>query len=323
MTLQDSIEQFCDGLTVKNTHKTYRTGVRNFAAFLEKRRNLDTPMLVSELGESDLKDFAVYLQKRKYSKFSIGTYVAGVVEYLKDAVFRKQMPDSFSIERAKIHAKSYRKLGSYPIHEPKPVEKIIAYYENAPVPDKNGKQKREYQRLEVLRGRALAWFLFATGCRIGEARSIDRKDVADGRATQLILHHAKGDKDRFLYLPETGQVDLYSRTRDAITAYVSARADAYEPLFISHARDKGKRLSEEAIARIVKSAAAEIGEDITPHDFRHARARQMINAGVPLEVIQEFLGHSGINTTRTVYAHYQQQTIKDAVVKYAPQIDLG
>lgn len=321
MTLQDSINQFCSGLTVANTHKTYRTAVRGFIEWIE--RNRDTPMLVTDLNESDLKDFAVYLQKQKYSKFSINTYLAGVVEYLKDAVFRKQLPDSFSVERAKIHAKTHRKLGSYPIHEPKPVEKVIAYYRNMPLPDLSGTQKNKQERLRILRGRALSWLLFATGCRISEARSLDRKHVADGQATKLILRHAKGDRERYLYLPNTGIVDVYEHTRQAIMDYVKERADAYEPLFISHSRDKGKRMDDESLARVIKDAAKELGEDITPHDFRHARACQMINAGVPLEVIQEFLGHASINTTRTVYAHYRQETIQDAVVKYAPQVNLA
>ena len=41
---------------------------------------------------------------------------------------------------------------------------------------------------------------------------------------------------------------------------------------------------------------------LSAHDFRHYRATQLLREGMPLEVVQEFLGHSDISTTRSVYA---------------------
>jgi integrase/recombinase XerD len=60
----------------------------------------------------------------------------------------------------------------------------------------------------------------------------------------------------------------------------------------------------------VKTAAHSLGMDVSPHDFRHYRARQMLEQGAPLEAIQEILGHSDIGTTRRVYAHYSKPAIR-------------
>jgi integrase len=59
-----------------------------------------------------------------------------------------------------------------------------------------------------------------------------------------------------------------------------------------------------SIHNIVKKAVRALGLDpsLSAHDFRHYRATQLLRAGMPLEAVQELLGHVDINTTRTVYA---------------------
>jgi integrase len=64
------------------------------------------------------------------------------------------------------------------------------------------------------------------------------------------------------------------------------------------------------LKRTVREAAKKLGMDISPHDFRHYRASQMLEQGAPLEAIQEILGHSDISTTRRVYAHYSRPAIR-------------
>jgi integrase len=59
-----------------------------------------------------------------------------------------------------------------------------------------------------------------------------------------------------------------------------------------------------SIHNVVKKAIRALGLDpsLSAHDFRHYRATQLLRAGMPLEAVQELLGHVDINTTRTVYA---------------------
>jgi len=66
----------------------------------------------------------------------------------------------------------------------------------------------------------------------------------------------------------------------------------------------GKGLSALAMAEMGQAGVmpAVFPDSITPHHFRHYRATQLLRAGVPLEVVQEYLGHADPSTTRTVYA---------------------
>ena len=59
-----------------------------------------------------------------------------------------------------------------------------------------------------------------------------------------------------------------------------------------------------SVHKVVKRAvhALHLHESLSAHDFRHYRATQLLRAGMPLEVVQEFLGHADVTTTRNIYA---------------------
>ena len=56
--------------------------------------------------------------------------------------------------------------------------------------------------------------------------------------------------------------------------------------------------------------------DVHPHMFRHYRASRWLSDGMPLEMVQELLGHRDIGVTRKVYAHYMGSTVRDAFFRY-------
>jgi integrase len=66
------------------------------------------------------------------------------------------------------------------------------------------------------------------------------------------------------------------------------------------------------------SEAAKIEPRITMHDLRRSYGSLLLNAGVPIEVIQELLGHSDSRMTRRTYAHLLQKTVAKNVEKHLP-----
>jgi site-specific recombinase XerD len=173
------------------------------------------------------------------------------------------------------------------------IPKVIAYYDSLPLPPENDRYNR---RLSLLRDRAVVKTLYSTAARISEVVSLNRSTVGQGRAAYATIV-GKGNKGRTLH--------IRGYAREAITAYLSERSDTNPALFISHSRNStSARLSATSVHNVVKKAVRALGlfESLSAHDFRHYRATQLLRAGMPLEVVQEFLGHADVTTTRNIYA---------------------
>ncbi|HZQ07651.1 MAG TPA: tyrosine-type recombinase/integrase, partial [Anaerolineae bacterium] len=129
--------------------------------------------------------------------------------------------------------KQVTRRSAYPIPRPDPaLPQLIQYYDELPLPEGEAESVRR-KRLQIYRSRAFVHLLYSSAGRLAEVAALDRKDVADGRRKEVIVT-GKGDKERFIFItPEA---------RAAIQAYVTERKDTFEPLFISHGRDYGKRL---------------------------------------------------------------------------------
>ncbi|MCC7164110.1 MAG: tyrosine-type recombinase/integrase [Anaerolineae bacterium] len=292
------------------TQHTYETGLNAFVKFLteqgkpESHAQATTPnpnLTLDSIDTNVLLDFQTWLGKNSYSRFSHKTYLASVVAFLNYALSKDWLPASFSLERSRARLKQVTRRSAYPIPRPDPaLPLLIRYYDEMQVPEDDGEKSRR-KRLQILRSRAFVHLLYSSAGRLAEVAALDRKDVADGKRKEAIVT-GKGDKERFIFIT--------ADARAAIALYISQRHDTYEPLFISHARDYGKRLSHVMLWNTIKSAAKKLEMDVSPHDFRHFRARQMLEQGAPLEAIQEILGHSDIGTTRRVYAHYSKPSIR-------------
>jgi len=305
-TLGAAVTAFLDHLHGSpRTRKTYATGLSAFQLFLSESVGGDehppAPSL-GELGVDVLVHFSHWLEDREYSSFTVRTYLAAVTAFLAYLFTQGLLPDGFSMEKARERLRQVSRPAPYPIPRPDPeLPRVIQYYDSLPLPE--GDARRDHlARLRLLRSRAIVHTLYASAGRIAEVAALNRKDVADGRRSEAIVT-GKGDRQRFIFLTPEAQ--------RAIAAYVRARQDEYQPLFISHGRDYGTRLSQVSIWATVRRAARALGLEVTPHDFRHFRACQMLEEGAPLEAIQDILGHADISTTRRVYAQYSKPAIRD------------
>lgn len=278
------------------------TGKRNKTSLADKQAPANRQLTPDAITTNVLQDFQAWLGQQEYSRFSQRTYLASVNAFLSYALGQDWLPNSFSLEKARAKLKQVTRRSAYPIPRPDPaLPRLLAYFDELPTPEGSDEKSRR-KRLQVLRNRAFVHLLYSSAGRLSEVAALNRKDVADGRRKEAIVR-GKGDKERFIFItPEA---------RAAILLYTTARADSFEPLFISHGRKYGSRFTKMSLWRIVSAAAKQLGMDVSPHDFRHFRARQMLEQGAPLEAIQEILGHSDIGTTRRVYAHYSKPAIRN------------
>ena len=158
---------------------------------------------------------------------------------------------------------------------------------------------------DELRDLAMIDLLSSTGMRVGEMVLLNRADINFSERECVVL--GKGSKERIVYFDAKAKIHLQqyleSRTDDNPALFVSLRAP-YERIKIggieNRFREMGKRLN------IPK---------VHPHKFRRTLATVAIDKGMPIEQLQQLLGHQRIDTTMH-YAMVKQSNVKASHRKY-------
>lgn len=159
-----------------------------------------------------------------------------------------------------------------------------------------------------LRDRAILESLFSTGMRIAELVALNKEQFAnirDKKDLELGII-GKGGIPRTVYLSE--------RALSWVKKYLETRQDKEKALFIHYRAKKGSdsRLTARSIERTIKKYAIASGVPVftTPHTLRHSMATDLLNQGVDLRTIQEFLGHRSIISTQ-IYTHVTNKRLRD------------
>ncbi len=156
-----------------------------------------------------------------------------------------------------------------------------------------------------LRDLAMIDLLASTGMRVGEMVLLNQDDI-DFNERECIVF-GKGDKERLVYFD--------ARTKIHLQNYLASRTDTEQALFVS-LKAPHKRLQIGG----VESRLREMGKrldipKVHPHKFRRTLATVAIDKGMPIEQLQQLLGHQRIDTTLK-YAMVKQSNVKLAHRKY-------
>ena len=157
------------------------------------------------------------------------------------------------------------------------------------------------------RNRTLLCFMYASGARAQEVCDLTVGDVTffTDKATVKLL--GKGRKVRTIsissdaaailkgYLEFRKIQDKFDRHIFSSQTHEKMTVSCIEEIFFKYV-EKGKALSHEHFRE----------KSYTPHSMRHTTATHMLEAGVPLIVVKNFLGHSSIQTTQ-IYAEISQR----------------
>jgi site-specific recombinase XerD len=315
--LDEATEQFVSSITRSSrTQETYALGLKVFQRFLREThykgctagKHPPTPGTLSTGAFEDdvLLQFCRWLLTQEYSQSTINTYLSAAKRLFRRLYALDQLPPTFNLGKALEKLRDYtRDIERREPNPPNPdrrIPQILLYFDEQILPTE---EKKHLKRLRILRARAVVHTIYASAGRVSEVASLDRADVQDGGVREVMITGKRGRK-RLIFLTAEAQ--------QAIRAYTQARgADGHKPLFISHGRNYGSRLSRQTIWRTVKEAVAALGlyEGVSPHDFRHYRATQLLNDGARLEDVQAILGHAHIGTTRDVYARTDRRTLRE------------
>lgn len=150
-----------------------------------------------------------------------------------------------------------------------------------------------------IRTTAVLEVMLSTGCRVSEVAGMNRTDINDDE----IVVFGKGQKER--------RVFLNARAKVALGLYLKSRNDDNEAMFVSEDRPYS-RLSIHALEDMVRSVGICAGiKDVHPHKFRRTAATTALRRGMPIEQVQQMLGHESIATT-LIYAKIADDAVKQA-----------
>ena len=286
-------------ISERNTEVVPYTGYlpECYEAYFVTRKIEGMSMKSLELYNLVLKDFFFKLNKEisKISTNDIRVYL------YKNQQERNLSNSTLDTKRTIIHAffewaanEGY--IGSNPCRNIKPIK-----YERPKRKPLTGIELEKVRNAcDNLKDKALLELFYSTGCRVTEMERLDISDI--DFQTKEVLLFGKGDKHRISYLNAKAEI--------AIKNYLDSRNDNEEALFVSDRKPYG-RLKKPAIEKRIRVLGEKsgIGRRLYPHLIRHTTATDGLDRGMPVEEVQQILGHVNIATTM-IYAEVSRANVK-------------
>lgn len=253
------------GLSAR-TQESYVRAVRQLAEHYHKRPDLIT--------EAELRQYFLHLKHVKhYSRPTMTIAICGI---------------KFFFERTLA-----KEWATFNLLRPAPEKKL-------PVILSREEVRQILARIRLPRYQVCLSTIYSCGLRLQEGTNLR---VADIDSARMMLHvrHGKGAKDRYVPLPQrTLQMlrDYWQTHRHQVLLFP---AEGRNHLQLSLATQP---MSKSSVQDAFHAALRESGNNkrATVHTLRHSWATHLLEAGVNLRLIQEWLGHSSPATT-SVYTH--------------------
>lgn len=152
--------------------------------------------------------------------------------------------------------------------------------------------------------RAFFQLCYTCGLRLGDARQLQPGDI-DAERGQVLIRNSKGSKDRIVPI-STATIALLRefwqthRNRHLMFPSRSPHSDMATTT---------RPMSERSIQRAFQIVAGELNlakTGLRLHSLRHSYATHLLDDGVNLKVLQQYLGHTTLQTTE-IYLQLTQQ----------------
>lgn len=164
--------------------------------------------------------------------------------------------------------------------------------------------------VQLPRYRAVLGLIYHAGLRVGEAVRIELRDLRETHTPHPRLHVrcGKGGKDRFVPLSPAMVNDLrdwWQTHRHPTFLFPGPTTGWRERAQPSDAaRHAATHLSVSAVQNTFRLARAASGlpTEATVHTLRHCYATHLLEEGVSLRLISQYLGHASLETT-LIYTH--------------------
>jgi len=252
------VEQFIHEMQLRNYSP--RT-IQSYSGLLSKVENFYT-LPLDKIGTQQFKDYLL----RRITTDAISTSM--INQYI--SAFKIMQVDVLKHDWEQIRIKRPRREKKLPVVlSLDEIEKLITVTRN-------------------LKHKAILMLAYSSGLRRQEIQLI-KPSAIDSARMQVHVVQGKGKKDRYTILS--------AKTLDILRLYYKCERPS---CFLFEAQGKkGKPLSDTTLNCIVKKLAAKAGikKQVSFHTLRHCFATHLLEKGVNLRLIQEFMGHISLKTT--------------------------
>ena len=262
-----------------HTIRAYRDALKLFFMFLaNQRRKSMSDLALDDIRCEAVLSFLDHIESQRRNSAATRNCRLAAVRSFVHHLLRQDVTRAGQYGRilAIRNKKALRRTPTY--LEPEEARAVIAAIDRR---SRNGE-----------RDHALLLFLYNTGARVSEALSVRACDLRLERPGQIRLL-GKGRKERIC--------PLWSETVSALRRIIKAETD--DGLLFRNAG--GAPLTRDGVAyllcKYVRLAAQKAPtlrkRKVTPHVMRHSCAVALLQAGVDVTVIRDYLGHSSVATT--------------------------
>jgi len=166
---------------------------------------------------------------------------------------------------------------------------------------------RLFTAATTLKQTALLHIFYSCGLRRSEGEALNINDV-NFKQQLLYVREGKGAKRRVVPITEKVSKDLeayYLQERCSSTTKKAADENAF---MLNHI---GNRMSGGSYIKVLKQITdkAALQKEITLHHLRHSIATHLLQSGMAMGYVRDFLGHSFLETTQ-IYAKPKAEQLR-------------
>jgi site-specific recombinase XerD len=292
------------------TIDSYRYGFMKFLDFLYEARSLSADRVaISDLTYDNVRDFLGWLQEEQHNSIATRNQrQAALNSFVRYLMY--EYPD---------YMNEYQRILSIPVKKSPQAE--IRFLKSAGVKLLMAQPNTETP--SGLRDYVILTLLYTTGIRVTELIGLRVKDISLQEPCTLLVH-GKGSKYRY--------VPIRKHIAPIINRYLVAKhydrpENMSEWLFQNHMGQKFARqginyLINKYVAMAQEASPELIPDKLSPHKMRHTAAMSLLEAGVDLIYIRDFLGHVSVKTTEIYLrtdAKLKREAIEAASMEVVPK----
>jgi site-specific recombinase XerD len=263
----------------EHTVRAYRDALTLFFVFLaQSRRRSVADLQLTDVSAQSVLAFLTHIESKRGNQAVTRNCRLAAIKSFTEHLLRRDF----------THAEQYGRILAIPTK--RAASRVVSYLE--PEDARAVIAAIAGAGLSERRDRALLLLLYNTGARISEALAIRASDLQLDRPRQVRLY-GKGRKERVC--------PLWSETALALRA-MPLNSGPMELIFRSArgnhlTRDGAAHIIAKYVQRAARTRRELRGRHVTPHVFRHSCAVALLQSGVDVSVIRDYLGHASIATT--------------------------